>query len=464
MLCIRNSIRLTLWCLILLGLTTPGWAQEAQLIEAPAPDSLAAVGSAVERGREDGQRDLEVYLPRIKRALRNAPPFLRDARLQVRFRAYAYDQENTQSGQIKEATTMGGSLFAESGALLGGLVMGAEYYTSRKLYGPIDHDGSGLLLPGQVSFGVLGRLYAQLTLGGHELKIYRQSFNLPYVNRSDSRMVPNTFEAAMYRGGFPGSQDEQTVTYGLGYLTTMKKKNSDRFVSMSQATDPDITEDRPMIVGGGHISTDAFAFGAFDYFVDDVLNTFYSELRLTGYVTKKSGAQLSIQYTDQQTVGDTLMTDAPFHGRVAAAKIVFGLGPALMTVAASTVADDADIKSPYGSYPGYTSMMIRDFKRAGPEAAVLSMAANLGVLGLTGLSLVARYGYGLHAIDPGSGDEPPKKLPEEQELDVTVDYRVDDGRFRGLWLRVRAGRVEFMGSPDEITNLRLILNQELPFL
>ena len=26
-------------------------------------------------------------------------------------------------------------------------------------------------------------------------KFYRQSFNLPYINRNDSRIVPNTFEA-----------------------------------------------------------------------------------------------------------------------------------------------------------------------------------------------------------------------------------------------------------------------------
>ena len=77
-----------------------------------------------------------------------------------------------------------------------GLQIGATLYTSQKLYGPDDKDGTQLFMPGQEPFSVLGEAYAMLRLDDiSAIRIGRQTFDLPWLARHDNRMVPNTFEA-----------------------------------------------------------------------------------------------------------------------------------------------------------------------------------------------------------------------------------------------------------------------------
>jgi len=53
-----------------------------------------------------------------------------------------------------------------------------------------------LLEPGQQSFTVLGEAYMEVRLTDwSNARAGRTAINLPYLNRNDSRMVPNTFEA-----------------------------------------------------------------------------------------------------------------------------------------------------------------------------------------------------------------------------------------------------------------------------
>ena len=60
-------------------------------------------------------------------------------------------------------------------------------------------------------------------------RLYRQSLNIPYINRSDSRMIPNTFEAYMF------GRQNTAFQFGVGHVTKIKVKNSDRFVPMAEA-------------------------------------------------------------------------------------------------------------------------------------------------------------------------------------------------------------------------------------
>jgi len=92
------------------------------------------------------------------------------------------------------AWVLGGSITYESGLIQDIFSIGTELFTSQKLYGPEDKDGTLLLKPGQESFTVLGRAYAKLNYQDMiSLSLYRQYYNLPYVNKQFSRMVPNTY-------------------------------------------------------------------------------------------------------------------------------------------------------------------------------------------------------------------------------------------------------------------------------
>ena len=59
---------------------------------------------------------------------------------------------------------------------------------------------------------------------------------------------------------------------------------------------------------------------------------------------------------------------------------------AILSLAFSTTGSGSDIRSPYGSYPGYISLMLRDFNRADEDAWLVGLSYNLKFLGLDGLS------------------------------------------------------------------------------
>ena len=73
--------------------------------------------------------------------------------------------------------------------------IGLVAYTSQKLYGPDDKDGTRLLASGQNAINVIGEAYASLKVLDQTLTGYRQIIHRPFINAQDNRMVPNAFEA-----------------------------------------------------------------------------------------------------------------------------------------------------------------------------------------------------------------------------------------------------------------------------
>ena len=55
-------------------------------------------------------------------------------------------------------------------------------------------------------------------------------------------------------------------------------------------------------------------------------------------------------------------------------------------------------------------------------------------------------------------------LPNGNEFDATLDYKVPEGRFKGFWLRLRAARLEEGGTNDAINDYRVIVRYEIPLL
>ena len=93
--------------------------------------------------------------------------------------------------------------------------LGASYYLSAPLHAPDDKDGTGLLAPGQHTISVLGELYARLKYESNTLTLGRQEIDMAYkrasgvrsnrsdvtyVGKQDNRMVPITYEAALFAG------------------------------------------------------------------------------------------------------------------------------------------------------------------------------------------------------------------------------------------------------------------------
>jgi len=101
--------------------------------------------------------------------------------------------------------------------------------------------------------------------------------------------------------------------------------------------------------------------------------------------------------------------------------------------------------------------MISDFDRAGEDAWLIGLFYDFERLGLSGLSTFVNYAQ---SDTPNSG---PIASPDQDELDITVDYRFKAPALDGLWLRLRWGQLNQRGAgASDRTDTRVILNYERP--
>jgi hypothetical protein len=385
--------------------------------------------------------------------LKDFPPFIRDSYLILNIRSFYFDR-NRGDGDISTAWALGGSLEYETGKLFDLISLGGEVFTSQKLYGPEDRDGTGLLKPGQEGYTVLGRAYGKLTYQDKiKITLYRQYLDTPYVNKQFFRMTPNTFEAYTLFG------DLGVFKFTGGYIARIKRRNSDEFVPMSQIGTIDNTNNGMVMLGAGLFLSEEFAIGAINYYVQDVINIFYAESYYLKTTAPGVDFRISAQVTDQRSVGDDLL-GSDFSTQVWGGQVAASYVNTIVRFAFSTVSKDKEIINPYGGYPGYISLMVKNFNRAGEKAFLGGLSHVILSEYLDGLSFFTNYAIGYDGIDADL-DEP---LPDQREFNITVDYKPENLAIKGLWLRFQYANVDFSGDENSINDLRLILNYNIPVL
>ena len=415
------------------------------------PEAVEQLPGVLERAFEE-RLHKDTFFPRVREFLETQPPFLRDTVLLFHFRTYYLDRDNLDDSE-NEAWAAGGWLQYRSGWLGDALQLGATLYTSQPLYAPDDTGGTGLLASGQEGYTVLGEAYAALRYRDHRLTGYRQQLDLPFVNGDDSKMTPNTFQGVTLFGKTPW------LKYGAGYLFEMKPKTADQFISMGEAAGVPGGDQGLAFAAVRTQPWSGFAIGAVDHFVTDVMNIVYVEADYSWRLGPDLGLTLGAQFTDQRSVGADRLTGSAFDTRIGGARVVLSYAGAHLTVAFSTASSEASLRKPFGGTPGYVSLMESDFDRAGEDAWLVGLAYDFERLGLRGLSAFVNFARGTGARDPATG----QTLPDERELDLTVDYRVArKGWLEGLWLRLRGAVLESGGSTQ--TEVRLILNYTFPVL
>ena len=77
--------------------------------------------------------------------------------------------------------------------------------------------------------------------------------------------------------------------------------------------------------------------------------------------------------------------------------------------------------------------MLSDFDLAGQLTYKIGLAYTATRFELPGVSGFMNYGRGVNAEIAATGES----LPNDEELDVTIDFRPTMGSFKGAWLRFR---------------------------
>jgi hypothetical protein len=421
-----------------------GLAASLLSIAAQAQQPAATVAAETRRDEEPNQQD-EIVVIVVDEEL---PGFWEGSSLAIKPRSYYLDRDRDQNPD-NAGWALGGGLTYRSGWWLGRINASATLFTSQKLYGPDDKDGTQLFKPGQESFTVLGEAFVTARLGEDTgLRLGRQSFDLPFVNKHDIRMVPNTFEAVAL-----GRPAKTGFSYIAAYVDEMKRKNDDEFIPMSQAAGAAGTDEGLGLVAAQYIFGDGSLIGATYQRSFEVMNTFFIKaekpFELGNDVTLRGYAQ----YTNQRSTGDALIGDFSTHLTAVMAELF--ITNASFRLAASTAGRERGIQSPYGGPPNYLSIIVENFDRAGEDAWMVGASYDFKGTRLDRLSLFANVATG---NTPDSG---PTATPDEREYDLTVDYRfAKESALNGLWIRLRGAWIdqdERQGG-DDFFDFRVIVN------
>src|SRR5438067_2181494 len=194
---------------VLSGVETALGQQEKEIdvwMAAPSDLTLAVTQVAptdsaltsVEEGRTPLDESFEFRQWRLERR-RQA---LKDTKFEFNLRSYYFDRSDF-NGSEKQAWAIGGWLGVKTGYFLEHIAFGATVYTSNPIYAPDDRDGTLLLAPGQNGYTVLGEFYAELRIVKDVgITVGAKGYDTPFINRNDTRMTPNTFEAVVLQGRY----------------------------------------------------------------------------------------------------------------------------------------------------------------------------------------------------------------------------------------------------------------------
>jgi len=284
----------------------------------------------------------------------------------------------------------------------------------------------------------------------------RQIDDEGYLNPQDNRMIPQTFEAVTATGVLG------PVGYEVGYFWTMKGRQENDFHNMATQAGVTSGENRGLILT--RLSAEpieGLKLYAANYLVPDVFNTVYGNAEYTHPFTKDLSVQGGVQYTDQRNVGGAFLGNFnTWNFSTRALAIWRGLTAG---AAFSATGDDAALRTPYGSYPGYLSFQERDFDRAQEKAWGVGGKYDFGkgtLLGgfqIPGVVAGVRYAEGTDAINPSTG----AGLPRVREGDLDITWNVP--WVQGLQFRFRNAYVAESGQ-RVLQGFRIILNYELPLL
>jgi outer membrane porin, OprD family len=388
----------------------------------------------------------------------DTPVFIRDSLLQIVTRSYYLTRDNS-NGTRSAAWAAGGWIVYRSGLITDIFGVHATFYTSQKLYGPLDESGSKLLNPEQEPLNVLGQAYGLARIYDQEVRGGLQLVDTPLINPQDSRMIPNTFEAVQLVS-LPVK--DRMYDYALGYLWQIKQRDSNDFIPMSDSlASADVVNHGTPFAMVKVRPLPGLSTAFMDYYVQDFINTGFAQAEYKFQLPKEVPQWfVGANIIDQRSVGSDMLTGSPFQTYQASAKVQVSYAGWTAFVAGSVTGDGSKIYSPFGSAPNYTDMQQVSFDNAGEKAIGGSLAYDFSTVGLPAVSTGAWYTHGWGAFNPSTNIA----IPDRDELDLWVQYRPKEGPMKGFRVKVQYSDVWQQGNVrSDQPEFRFIVDYTLLF-
>jgi hypothetical protein len=309
-----------------------------------------------------------------------------------------------------------------------------------------------LLQSGQESYSALGEAYLELK---HEQTRFRGGFmqlDIPYINASDSRMIPNSHEAYVL-----GSSWGEHIRFGGAHVRRIRTQTSTDFETLAERVGVAESTDGLTLFGAGYAVEGRYGIGAVTQVAWDLYNTVYGEAFRIYEFSEQRSLRFTFQFTDQRSIGEEFL--GKFDAQHFGGKAAYSFSDILLSTSVTYVTEGGNLRKPFGGSPSVNSLMLSDMDRAGELSWRGSAAVDLARIGLKDckLSLSAATGD-----TPDSGKD---ASPDQFEYDFNFDFRPSGGPLENLWLRIRWAenfRDSDLGGRDR-SDLRVIANYSVDF-
>jgi hypothetical protein len=424
-------------------------AAERELDSEPPPSSTREIETPIQRIFPRLVRKKPLF-PQIRKQLEKLPPFFADTQLETRFRSYYLGKDRTTE-VLSEAWAMGGSVSYRSGWLADAFSVELEGFTSQPIVADKDRGGTFMLEPNQEGYNALGIANGKLRHKGLVLTGYRQYLDLPYLNRQDNRMTPNTFESLTL------AKPEGKLRFSTGYTWKIKRRNSDEFVSMTESLGLD--KKRGLAHGGlGWKPDEDFHIGAIAGVLPDVYVGVYSELGFVRNLTAQIEARIDTQFSYQHAIGEELLVDDPAEAWNLGIRGSSSWGGAVLRLGVSVTSPDGTMGNHFGSNPSYVDLMQRAFNLPDEKALLASVSYGFAGVGVDGLTAIVNFVASFDGKLEAGGRR------DSQEIDLTLDYRIQQGFMESLWLRARSSFLTDDATHHDATDFRVIVRYDFPVI
>ncbi len=430
---------------------SPAGAAERELDESPPPSSAKEIQTPIQRVfPEEVERPalLPLLWPWFGKQVKELPPFIADGRIEARYRTY-YLRKDRTSDVLSEAWAMGGSLYYRSGWLAETFQVEAEGFTSQPVVAVDGRGGTLLLAEEQEGYTVLGIANAKLRYKDLVLTGYRQYLDLPYINRQDNRMTPNTFE------GVTLAKPEGALRFSTGYTWQVKLRNETQFRSFTGALGLD--EDRGLAHAGVVWDPDEnLHMGVIAGAIPDLVFGLYGELGVGREIASGVQLRLDSQFSYQRELGQDLLEDLINETWNVGVRASTSWRGAVFRLGLTQTGPDA-IFTAYGTNPSYVDLMQRTFTGANATALLASASYDFAGVGIPGLSVIVNFVAGFRGKQLGVRSD-------GQEVDVTFDYKIQEGLLQSFWLRLRGSWLREDAFDRDGTDVRVILRYDFPVI
>jgi hypothetical protein len=393
------------------------------------------------------------------------------------------DDPHIATGLVKAYSALGGYLGYET-APLHNFSIGATFYTSNPFLGSNDDDRKGLgglyeADGGQDSYHVLGEAFLKFQNDEHRVVIGRQEMpDYRFVSLSNVRMTPFTHEGATY---------ENTTIEGLkidaAYITGQKGRNSEEFEGMVRSArvktgcvgvgctekqiirgdfDPSnfdasgnyAGDDKEMPMIGAIYTQDNWKVEAWDYYVNDFVNTVYLYGQYDYKPSDDWKLTLAGQYSNQQDVGDRVAgnVDTWFYGVKAQASTSNGMVFFLAYNEVSYNEDSYDGGTMFvrwGTPQMFNSFQVQDSELAGTRSIGVGAQFDLGALDLL-KSTVIRFRYADYDMPDDFDMIDARQDRTEATFDLRYSFTKDSGF--GIFTQMDGLSIQFRLAYDNFRN------------